>query len=37
MEKDGRLPPRDFFIGGIAVGWKPPTIERVERGETAAA
>ena len=26
MERDGRLPPRDFFIGGIAVGWKPTTL-----------
>src|ERR1700733_4546778 len=27
MEKDGRLPPRDFFVGGVAVGWRPPTLE----------
>jgi hypothetical protein len=32
MERDGRLPPRDFFIGGVAVGWRPETIEAAERG-----
>jgi predicted DNA-binding transcriptional regulator AlpA len=31
-ERDGRLPPRDVFIGGKAVGWRPETIERAERG-----
>ena len=31
-EKAGRLPPRDVFIGGRAIGWKPETIESAERG-----
>jgi hypothetical protein len=26
MEYDGRLPARDFFIGGEAVGWRPSTL-----------
>lgn len=33
LEKDRKLPPRDFFIGGKPVGWKPETIEAHERGE----
>ena len=38
MEKDGRLPPRDAFDAlGQPVGWLVSTIERVERGESAAA
>jgi len=37
MEKDGRLPPRDYFIGGVAVGWKPETLERAARGPAAEA
>lgn len=36
-EKSGRLPPRDFFIGGKAVGWHLSTLERAERGETVPA
>jgi predicted DNA-binding transcriptional regulator AlpA len=28
MEREGRLPARDVFIGGVAVGWKPETIDR---------
>jgi predicted DNA-binding transcriptional regulator AlpA len=31
-EKTGKLPPRDVFIGGVAVGWKPSTLESAERG-----
>lgn len=27
MERDGRLPPRDFFIGPQPVGWKPATLQ----------
>src|SRR5436853_7172201 len=26
MEKDQRLPPRDFFVRGVPVGWKPQTL-----------
>ncbi len=32
-ERDGKLPPRDVYVGGDAVGWKPATIEAAERGE----
>jgi len=35
-EKNGRLPPRDVFIGGAPAGWRPETIERAERGQIAA-
>jgi predicted DNA-binding transcriptional regulator AlpA len=31
-EKSKRIPARDFFIGGEAVGWRPETIEAHERG-----
>jgi hypothetical protein len=31
-ERDGKLPSRDVFIGGRAVGWRPETIEVAERG-----
>jgi predicted DNA-binding transcriptional regulator AlpA len=33
-ERDGRLPPRDFFIGGVAVGWRPQTLEAAFAGPT---
>jgi predicted DNA-binding transcriptional regulator AlpA len=36
-ERIGKLPPRDVYIGGKPVGWKPATIEAAERGETAAS
>jgi predicted DNA-binding transcriptional regulator AlpA len=35
-ERTGKLPDRDVFIGGRAVGWRPETIERAERGEAAS-
>ena len=31
-EKAGKLPPRDVFVGGRAVVWKPETIEAAESG-----
>jgi hypothetical protein len=30
-----QLPKRDVFVGGIAVGWKPETLEKAERGDSA--
>lgn len=36
-EKDGKLPPRDAYINGVAVGWRPATIETALRGPAAAA
>jgi predicted DNA-binding transcriptional regulator AlpA len=35
-EKDKKLPARDVFVGGVAVGWKPSTLETAERGPVAA-
>jgi len=35
MERDGRLPPRDVYIGKKAVGWRPETLEAAERGQSA--
>lgn len=35
MQRDGRLPPRDWFIGGKAVGWRISTIEALESGKAA--
>jgi predicted DNA-binding transcriptional regulator AlpA len=34
-EKDGKLPARDVYIGGRAVGWRPETLEAAERGNSA--
>jgi predicted DNA-binding transcriptional regulator AlpA len=31
-ERDRKLPARDVFVGGVAVGWRPATIEAAERG-----
>lgn len=33
-ERDGRLPRRDVFCGGKAVGWRPATLEAADRGIT---
>ena len=32
-EREGKLPPRDFMIGGKVIGWHPATLEAAERGE----
>lgn len=32
-ERDGKLPRRDVYIGGNAVGWRPETLETAERGQ----
>lgn len=34
-EKQGRLPARDVFVGGKAVGWRPETLDAAERGQLA--
>jgi hypothetical protein len=34
-EKTGRLPARDFVLGG-KTGWRPETLDAAERVETAA-
>ncbi len=31
-EQQGKLPPRDVYVGGRPMGWKPETIERAEAG-----
>lgn len=31
-EKVGLLPPRDVFVGGRAVGWRPETLDAAARG-----
>jgi predicted DNA-binding transcriptional regulator AlpA len=33
MERERRLPPRDGYVGGKAVGWRPETIEAMLAGE----
>jgi len=35
-ERAGKLPARDVFVGGRAVGWRPETLERAERGISEA-
>lgn len=35
-QRAGRLPARDAFLNGVAVGWKPSTIDAVMRGEKPA-
>jgi predicted DNA-binding transcriptional regulator AlpA len=37
MERDGRLPPRDVYIGEAAVGWRPETLDAAERGQSTAS
>jgi predicted DNA-binding transcriptional regulator AlpA len=37
MERDGRLPPRDFFIAKKPVGWRIATITAIEAGSAPAA
>jgi hypothetical protein len=32
-----KLPARDVFLGGVAVGWRPETLDAHERNQTAAA
>ena len=32
-ERDGRLPKRDAFVNGVAVGWRPETLDAAARGE----
>jgi len=34
-ERTGKLPARDVFIGGVASGWRPETLEAAERGTDA--
>jgi hypothetical protein len=36
-EKTGKLPARDVFIGGVAEGWRPETLDSADRGEIVAA
>lgn len=35
-EKSGRLPARDVFVGGVAVGWRPETLAEAQRGPKSA-
>jgi predicted DNA-binding transcriptional regulator AlpA len=35
MEQQGRLPKRDFFVNGVAVGWRPATLEAAFAGKQA--
>ena len=37
MEKDGRLPARDFFLNGEPVGWKPDTLQAAFGTSAASA
>ncbi len=34
-ERAGKLPARDVYIGGIAAGWRPETLDAAERGTAA--
>lgn len=36
-ERLGKLPPRDVYIAGELVGWKPETLDRAAAGPNAAA
>jgi len=36
-EREGKLPKRDFFIGGKPRGWKLETLLRAEAGEVETA
>jgi predicted DNA-binding transcriptional regulator AlpA len=30
--RDGKLPKRDVFLGGVPVGWKPTTLDAADSG-----
>ncbi len=32
-ERAGRLPARDFFLGGKPKGWRPETLDAADRGD----
>jgi predicted DNA-binding transcriptional regulator AlpA len=36
MERDRRLPPRDVYVGGTAVGWRPATLDAAESTPSAS-
>jgi hypothetical protein len=36
-ERKGKLPPRDVFIGGVAEGWRPATLDLSDAGPHAPA
>jgi hypothetical protein len=36
-EREGKLPRRDVFVGGLAVGWRPETLDAAERGPAHTA
>jgi predicted DNA-binding transcriptional regulator AlpA len=36
-ERGGKLPPRDVYVSGEAVGWRPETLDAADRGEIPAA
>lgn len=36
-EKRNKLPPRDVFVGGAAVGWRPETLDAADRGTQTVA
>lgn len=35
-EREHRLPPRDVYVDGKPVGWRPETLDAADCGETAA-
>ena len=35
-EKNGKLPKRDVYVGGVLAGWRPETLDAAERGQAAA-
>ncbi len=37
LERAGKIPKRDFFMGSIAVGWHPQTLADAFRGPAIAA
>jgi predicted DNA-binding transcriptional regulator AlpA len=34
-EREKKLPPRDFYLDGEAVGWRPATLDAADAGELA--
>jgi predicted DNA-binding transcriptional regulator AlpA len=34
-ERNGQLPPRDVYVGGVAKGWNPATLAAARRGPAA--
>ena len=35
-EREKKLPPRDVYVGGRPIGWRPETLDRADEGQAMA-